>query len=151
MMSKKKAHIFLIFFDIFSVICLWAGYKLINQVFVDIAHSAGAIEFNNRVGFFCFGALMPLVHLFAIYEYFWPKTIEKRMALFNWSAFVLLIVLFASSFFISARVRTYVERAGYLHCTQADRQLSFSTGFVYTKDETICSQLIEEKRKPRRY
>ena len=114
-MSKKKAHIFLLLIDIFSIIGLWAGYNEINQVVIDIAHSADAVEFNNRVGFFCFAVLMPMVHLFAIYEYFWPKVIEKRMAWFNWLAFILLIVLFASSFFISARVRAYVERAGYMH------------------------------------
>lgn len=150
-MSKPKAHILLVLFDIFSIICLWAGYKLINQVVIDIAHSADAIELNNRVGFFCFGVLIPMVHLFAVYEYFWPKVVEKRMAHFNWSAVILLIVLFASGFFISGCVQTYVAQAGYLRCPQADRQLSFSTGLVYTKDDVICSRLIEEKRKLRRY
>ena len=148
MMSKKKAHIILILFDIFSIGCLWAGYKLINQVVIEITHSANAIEFNNRIGFFCFGVLMPIVHLFAIYEYFYPKTVEKKIALFNWSALILLIVLFASGFFISARMQTYAERKGYLRCPQADRQLSFSTGLVYTKDAAICRRLVEEKRKP---
>jgi hypothetical protein len=123
---------------------------LINQVVIDIADSANAIEFNNRVGFFCFGVLMPMAHLFAIYEYFFPKTVAKRMALFNWSAFILLIVLFACGFCISAGVQTYVERAGYLRCPQADRQLSFSTGLAYTKDDATCGRLVEEKRKPRR-
>jgi hypothetical protein len=149
MMSKKKAHIILIFIDIFSISCLWAGYKLISHVVIDIAHSADAIEFNSRVGFFCFGALMPLVHLFAIYEYFFPKTVEKRTALISWSALILLIVLFACGFFISARLRTHVEQAGYLRCPQADRQLSFSTGLVYTRDDATCSRRVEEKRKPR--
>jgi Ni,Fe-hydrogenase I cytochrome b subunit len=68
--------------------------------------------------------------------------------LFNWSALILLIVLFASGFFISARMQTYAERKGYLRCPQADRQLSFSTGLVYTKDAPICRRLVEEKRKP---
>ena len=150
MMSKKKAHMVLILLDVFSIGCLWAGYRLISQVVIDIANSANAIEINNRVGFFCFGLLMPMVHLFAIFEYFYPKTVEKRMALFNWSAFILLIVLFASSFFMSARMQTYVERAGYLRCPQADRQLSFSSGLVYTKDDAACRRLVEEKRKPQK-
>jgi hypothetical protein len=149
-MSKPKAHIFLILFDIFSIIGLWAGYNLINQVVIDIAHSADSVEFNNRAGFFCFGVLMPMVHLFAIYEYFWAKTVKKKMALFNWSAFILLIVLFASGFFISFRMQTYVERAGYLYCPQANHSMSFSTYLVYTKDDAICSRLAAEKRKSRR-
>lgn len=150
-MSKRKAHIILILFDIFSLICLWAGYNLVNQVVSDIAHSADTVEFNNRVGFFCFGVLLPLVHLFAIYEYFWSQAVKRKMALFNWSGLILLLVLFTSGFYISTRVRTHVERAGYLRCPQADRQLSFSTALVYTKNDAICSQLIEEKITSQRY
>lgn len=150
-MSKRKAHIVMILFDIFSLICLWAGYNLVNQVVVDIAHSADTVEFNNRVGFFCFGVLLPLVHLFAIYEYFWPQAVKRKMALFNWSALILLIVLFTSGFYISTRVKIHVEGAGYLHCPQADRQLSFSTGLVYTKNDAICGQLIELKITSQRY
>jgi hypothetical protein len=151
MMSKKKAHVLLLLLDIFSIIGLWMGYNLINQVVVDITHSAETVEFNNRIGFLCFGVALPIIHLFVIYGYFWPKVIKKNSMLFNWSIFILLIILFASAFFISFRVRTYVERAGYLRCPQADHQLSFSTGLVYTKDAAICSRLIEEKRKPLRY
>jgi len=151
MMSKKKAHIIILFGDIFSIICLWAGYNLINQVVIDIAHYADAVKFNSKVGFFCFGVGLPMAHLFGIYEHFWPKIVEKKAALINWSAIILLLVLFASGFFISARVRTYVERAGYLHCHPVDQQQTFSTGLVYTKDAAICYRLVEEKRKPRRY
>ena len=141
-MSKKKAHILLIFFDILSLICLWAGYNLINQVVIDIAHSVDAVEFNNRVGFFCFGAMMPLVHLFAVYEYFWPKVVEKKMALFNWSALFLLIVLFACAFIISACVKSYVEQAGYLRCPEADHRLTFSSGLVYNSclGRLVCKE-----------
>jgi len=151
MMSKKKAHVFLLLFDIFSIICLWAGYNEVKQVVIGIAYSADAVEFNNRVGFFCFGVLMPMVHLFAIYDYFWPKTVEKKAALINWSAIILLIVFFASAFFISARMRTYVERAGYLHCHPADKSMTFCVYLVYTKDPAICGRLVEEEKKPRRY
>jgi hypothetical protein len=148
MMSKKKAHILAILFDILSIIGLWVGYHLINQVVTGIAHPSDTVEFNSKVGFFCFGVVFPLAHLFGIYEYFWPKVVEKRMALISWSALILLIVLFASGFLISARLQAYVERSGYLHCLQADRQVSFSTGLVYTRDAAICRRLVEEKRKP---
>lgn len=151
MMSKKKAHVLLVILDIFSIIGLWMGYNLINHVVVDITHSTDTVELNNRIGFLCFGVALPIIHLFSIYEYFWPKVVKKKAILLNWSIFILLIALFASGFFISARVRTYVEYAGYQRCPQADHQLSFSTGLVYTKDAAVCSRLVEEKRKPRRY
>ena len=146
MMSKRKAHIFMILFDILALSIFWLGYDEINHVVINIAHSADSVEFNNRVGFFFIGILMPTVHLFAIYEHLFPKSVEKRMALFNWSALILLIVLFASAFFISARLRTYVERAGYLYCHPADKSMTFCTYLVYTKDAAICRRLVEEKR-----
>jgi len=139
------------FFDILFILLFWMGYDIVNRIAADIAHSANSVEFNNRVGFLFVGVGIPVAHLFAIYEYFWPNVVARRNALFNYMFLILLIVLFVCGFFISARVQAYVARAGYLHCPQADRQLSFSTGLVYTKDDAICSQLIEEKRKPRRY
>jgi hypothetical protein len=150
MMSKRKAHFFMILFDLLALSIFWLGYDEINHVVIDIAHSADSVEFNNRVGFFFIGVLMPMAHLFAIYEYFWPKSVKKRMALFNWSAVILLIVLFASAFFISARLGTYVEQAGYLYCHPADKSMTFCTYLVYTKNEATCRRLVEEKRKPRR-
>lgn len=150
-MSKKKALILFILFDILAMLVFWIGYNEINQVIANIAHCADSVEFNHRVGFFFIGVLVPMAHLLGICEYFWPKVVQKRMAWFNWSALILLIVLFASGFFISARVQTYVERAGYLHCSQADNSMTFSVYLVYTKNDIVCNQLIEEKRKPRRY
>jgi hypothetical protein len=133
------------------MLIFWMGCDIVHGIVTGIANSADSIEFNNRVGFLFLGIALPITHLLAIYEHFWPKVIEKKAILFNWSIFILLIVLFASGFFISSRVRTYIERAGYMRCPQADHRLSFSTGLVYTKDAAICSRLIEEKRKQRRY
>lgn len=150
-MSKKKAHFAILLIDLLALLIFWIGYNEINQVVIDIAHSADSVEFNNKVGLYFVGVGIPIVHLFTIYEYFWPKIVKRRMAWFNLSGIILLIVLFASAFFISVRVRTYVERAGYLHCRPADHDMSFSTYLNYTKNDDTCSQLIEEKRKPRRY
>lgn len=151
MMSKEKALILFVLFDIFAMLVFWIGYNEINHVVSGIAHSADSVQLNNRVGFFFIGVLAPMVHLFGIYEYFWPKTVEKKAALINWSAIILLIVLFASAFFISARMRTYVERAGYLHCHPADESMTFCAYLAYTKNPAICRQLVEEEKKPRRY
>ena len=150
-MSKKKAHFVILFIDLLALLIFWIGYNEINQVVIDIAHSADLVEFNNKIGLYFIGVGIPIVHLFTIYEYFWPQIVKRRMAWFNLSGIILLIFLFASGFFISARVRTYVERAGYLHCSQADNSMTFSVYLVYTKNDIVCNQLIEEKRKPRRY
>jgi hypothetical protein len=151
MMSKKKAHVVIVFIDLLAMLIFWIGYNEINRVVVDIAHTADSVEFNNKVGLFFIGVGIPIIHLFIIYEHFWPKVVKRRIAWFNLFGIILLIFLFASAFFISARVRTYVERSGYLHCSPADHDMSFSIYLNYTKNDAICSRLIEEKSKPRRY
>jgi len=149
--EQKKAQVIILFGDILALLIFWIGYNEINQVVAGVAHYADSVEFNNRVGFFFIGVGLPITHLYAIYENYWPKVAKKKNALFNYLFLILIIVLFASGFFVSARVQTYVVRAGYLHCHQADESMSFSAYLVYTKDDAICGQLIEEKRKPRRY
>ncbi len=151
-MSKTKAHIIILLADIIALFCFWMGYDEINQVLVGIANSANTVEFMNRVGFLWLGPVIPATHLFILgYNKWWHKKLEQKTRLLNWSFIILGVVLFVSAFFVSARLQAHIERAGYLHCSQVDHKLSFSTGFVYTKDAAICDQLIEEKRKQRRY
>ncbi|MEJ2158687.1 MAG: hypothetical protein P8X96_25450 [Desulfobacteraceae bacterium] len=116
-----------------------------------ILHDADSIEFNNRVGFLFIGVGLPIAHLFSIFSNFYPKVVERKSALFNYSFFILLIVLMASAFLIAARVQAFVEQTGYLRCAEADHQLTFSTGLVYTRNDGICGQLIEEKFTSQRY
>ena len=47
-MSKPKAHLILILFDILAISVFWIGHNEISQVFGGIAHSAESVEFNNR-------------------------------------------------------------------------------------------------------
>jgi hypothetical protein len=78
MMSKRKAHLILILFDMLAILVSWVGYSEISQVVGGIAHSAESVEFNNRVGFFFIGVVVPMAHLLALYEYLWPKVVEKK-------------------------------------------------------------------------
>jgi hypothetical protein len=144
-MSKKMAHVVLIFIDILALIALWLCYNEIHRVVIGISNSVDAISFNNRIGFLFVAAIMPVVHIFAVCHHYWlQKAFEKKTNLINWSFIALGIAIFASAFFISARMKTYVERAGYRHCTKADDKMTFSTYLVYTKDTAICSQLVIE-------
>ena len=150
-MSKNKAHIVLIFLDVLVVLLIWMGYEIVKGVVTGISNYADSVEFNSRVGFLFIGVGLPITHLLVILSYFWPKVVERKSILFNYLFFVLLIVLFASAFLITSRVQTYAEQAGYLRCPEADHRLTFSTGLVYTKNEAVCSRLIDEKRTSRRY
>lgn len=151
-MSKKKAHLILIFGDLLALFALWLGYDEINKVIECVADFADMVNFNNRIGFLIFAAGFIIAHIFIICNnLFLNKIFEKKAAWGNGVFIIFGIVLFASAILISACMRTYVEKAGYLRCPQADHQLSFSTSLVYTKDAAICNRLVEEKRKIRRY
>ncbi len=146
-MSKKKALILFTFCDLLALLALWLGYDVINNVVGGIANSADMVGFNNRVGFLVFGVSLPIVHIFAICDYlFFQKIFAKKAAWVNGAFIILGIVFFASAIFISAYMRTYVERAGYLRCPEADKRMTFSTYLMYTKNYEICSRLVEEKR-----
>ncbi len=146
-MSKKKAHVIITLFDAFSLFGLWWGYSEVDQIITGISNFSDMVSFNNKIGFFIFGVGLPIAHIIGIIEYFWPNILIKRTALINQSFIILGIALFVMAFGISAFLKTYVESAGYQHCPKADKNLSFSTYLVYTKDTAICSQLVEENLK----
>jgi hypothetical protein len=147
MMSKPTAHIILILFDLLAILVFLIGYNEISRVVGGIAHSVESVEFNNRVGFFFIGVLVPMAHLLAVYEYLWPQVAEKKKALINWSAIILFVIISVCCFSISIGVKVYVERVGYFHCPGADSGMTFCTYLVYTKDDATCRRLVEEKRK----
>jgi hypothetical protein len=145
MMSKPKAHLILFLFDIIVILICWIGYHEISRVVDGIAHSAESVEFNNRVGFFFIGVVVPMAHLLSITEHLWPKVVGKKKALINRWAFILFILISACCLSISIGVRAYVERAGYLHCPRADSKMTFCTYLVYTKVDATCARLTSGK------
>lgn len=143
-MSKKKAHLILIFGDILALFALWLGYNEINKVMACVADFADMVNFNNRIGFLIFAAGFIIAHIFIICNnLFLNKIFEKKAAWGNGVFIILGIVLFASAILISVNMRTYVEKAGYLHCPKADKRMTFATYLIYTKNSEICSQLVE--------
>ena len=145
-MGKKTAHIVLIFGDFLTLFILWIGYNEINGVVTGIAKFSDSVSFNSKVGGFFVIIFMPIIHIYVICEYFFLQKVLPKIAKWvNRSIIILCIVLFASAIFISFYMRVYVIRAGYVHCYELDDQLSFSTYLMYTKNNDVCSRLIEEK------
>lgn len=147
-MSKKKALILFAVFDLLALLALWLGYNEINNVVDGIANFADTVSLNNRIGFFSFGIGIPIGHVLLICDYlFLHRVYAKKPAWGNGVYIIFGVVLFASAIFISGYMRAYVERAGYLHCPEADDRMTFTTYLMYTKNNDICSQLIVENRK----
>lgn len=145
-MSKKKALILLVFFDLLALLALWLGYDVIGNVVAGVANSADVVGFNNRVGFLVFAVACPITHIYAICDYlFFHDFLARKTAWVNAAFIILGVVLFASALFISAYMQTYVERAGYLHCAKVDKRLTFSKHLVYSQNYETCSRLVVEK------
>jgi hypothetical protein len=145
---KKKALVLFTVFDLLALLALWLGYNEINKVITDISNFADTVSLNNRIGFFSFGIGVPIGHVLLICDYlFLHRVFARKPAWGNRTYIIFGVVLFASAIFISVYMRTYVERAGYLHCPEADDRMTFTTYLMYTKNYDICSQLAAEKRK----
>jgi hypothetical protein len=146
-MKKENALILLTIFDIFSFFVLWLGFHEIHTVVIDISNSSDSVSFINRIGFTFLAVVVPLAHIFMIFEYFHIDKIKKNAHLINKAIYTIFIVLFAASIFISAYLKIYVENAGYHYCSQASGVSALSRTLVYTKDEETCIRLAEEKRR----
>ncbi len=146
-MSKKKALIVLTVINLLALWALWLGYNEFNEVFTGVARFADTVSLNNRIGFFLVGIGVPIGYVFTLCDHFFlHRFFEKKAPWVNGAFITLGIVLLASAIFMSVFMRTYVERAGYLHCPQADERMTFITYLMYTKNYEICSQLVEGKR-----
>lgn len=147
-MTKKTALVLLTLFDLFAFFVFWLGYDEVNRVFAGIAESQDAVSFSNRVGFYSFFVIMPILHLFLIcYHFFLSKILKNKTGLINLSFTVLAFIVFGFSIYGSNYVRIYVERAGYHHCLGADESLTFVTYLVYVRDDAVCHRFVDEKKK----
>ncbi len=145
-MSKRNAHIILIIADIIALLVFWWGYSQIRVVFEDIALSADAVSFTNRIGFAFVGIVMPFAQVLALSEHFWPSYIHMRRKIISRIIIVSGIALFASAILISVYMQKHVEKAGYQYCRNASGVSALSKTLVYTKNSNICQQLTAKKR-----
>lgn len=145
-MSKKSALILFTFFDIWACYILWTSCQTIHQIFVAISNSSDSLSFQNRAGIPVLMITIPIIHIFLIFEYFRPQLVKKGTAILNKIAIIFAIFLFVIAIFISFYLPNYVEKAGYQYCDGASERLTFSTFLVYTQNEKICKQLVENNK-----
>ena len=147
-MSKKTALIVFTFFDLLALYGLWLGYGEINKIVTGVANCADSVSFNSKIGLSMIAIIIPTAHFYGFCEcFFFQNVLPKIETLVSRAFITLTIVSFAGAIFISFYMQSYVKRAGYVHCSELDEELSFSVHLMYTKDSETCGQLVAEDRK----
>ncbi len=90
------------------------------------------------------GAVVPLVHIVSLIEAFRPKAIESPLA--GRLMIGTLVVLLVSAVGLTLGLGRNIKSNGYIHCEQLDSPMTFSTYRVYTKNISVCEELILERR-----
>lgn len=148
-MNKKLAHTILVFGDLLSIGGLWIGFHLISQIQLHIANQDDIIRFSNRVGFFIVGIGFPLLHAISITEHFFPDMIKTYKRFLSRAVIVMLVLLLIAGFSGSSWITSQVENAGYAYCRDASKASALSKSLVFTKDLTLCEELIQSQKKHR--
>lgn len=145
-MNRKKALIAFTLFDILSFFIFWLGIHQIHQIVIDISNSSNSVSFINRAGIPIILLGVPVIHILAIFEHFYPTIVSKRPVVINRGIVAFGVLLLAIAVLISVYTKKYVEKAGYQYCREASGVSALFKTLVYTKDEEICRQLTEERR-----
>ncbi len=145
-MNKKTALILFPFFDMFAFLVFWLGYSEIQQVFADVSDLSDSVSFVSRGGYAFTLLIIPVIHIYALFDYFKPSLIAKWRNFLNRAILIFTIALFPIAMFISAGTKHYVENSGYLHCDDASGIGIFFKTLVYTKDWETCDKLETARR-----
>jgi hypothetical protein len=146
-MNKTLAHTILLIGDILCLWGLWIGYHGLINVLSEVNSQIEIINFGSRDGFFTAAVILPIAHMVAILEYFFPAYIKKHMKIFNISAIIALVIFIFAGFYISSWLKSKVENTGYVYCRNASGVSALARTLVYTKSMDICEELIASKQK----
>jgi hypothetical protein len=148
-MKKKKALILFIFFDLLFLGGMVIFYNEIGRIILELKNQADMIKFGNRIGFFCLGFIIPIVHLLGIIDYFRPEYILKHKRFLNHTLIFLSIFILAASIFASSWIKVQIENAGYVYCRNASGLSALARTLVYTKDMATCEEQVALKTRRR--
>ncbi len=143
-MNKSVAHLILLFFDLAVIYGIWWVCNETRLIHTDLTAGARIIEYNNRMYSTLAGAVVPLVHIVSLIEAFRPKAIESSFA--GRLMIGALAVLLVSALGLTLGLSRNIKSNGYIHCEQLDSPMTFSTYRVYTKNISVCEELILERR-----
>ncbi len=146
-MNKALAHTILLIGDILCIWGLWIGYHSLINVLFEINCQIDIINFGSRDGLFTAAAILPIGHMVAIVEYFFPAYIKKHMKIFNISAIIALVFFIFTGIYVSSWLKYKVENTGYIYCRNASGVSALARKLVYTRNIDICEELVASKQK----
>lgn len=144
-MNKKLAHSILVLGDIFCFWGLWIVFRKFQLIHMEITNNADMIRFSSRISFLVVGIFLPSAHLLTLIEYFRPSLIDKNKRFLNQSSIIALVVLVLFGFTGSSWIKTKVEKAGYICCSEAGGAGALVRSYVYTRNMNICDKIIVEE------
>ena len=149
-MTKNKAHIVFLIFDLFCIGMLWIAYSEFQRIPLEISSQVDTIRFGNRVGFFISGLGVPLIHSLSLMDFFWPNIKKKYSAIINRGIAILVAALIVIGFAGSSWLKYQVENAGYVYCWRASGSGVLAKTLAYTRDMKSCDELVASKRRKQR-
>ena len=145
--NKKFAITFLLVINLFCLWVFWIGLSDIKEIIALVQRRADVIRVSSRAGFFVVVIGVPILCLLPVVEKIWTDFVKKHSKFINQIVIVGVVVLLAAGFLGSSWIRTRVKNAGYTYCRNASGISALARTLVYTKNNRICEELVEAKRK----
>lgn len=142
-MRENKLRHLVLFLSFRSVIHWWnlILFNEYNRIASDATLQVDMIKFGNRFSFLIVGAIIPMIHLWGIAEYFWPTFIKQNTRIISFALIACLFLLLSAGFAGSVWIKSKVEDEGYIYCGGASGVSALSRSLVYVKDIEICDEL----------
>jgi hypothetical protein len=143
-MTKLQGHIVVGIFDIAAIAFLYWLYISHVNITTALAHQADIISFNDRIYFLGAAFLIPLVHLFAVFEAAKPELLTNRVkTIASYLLIGILAFFLILPFVVSHRIESMLAERNYYYCDEASFHGTISNTLVYVKDPQLCSKDIE--------
>lgn len=149
-MNKKQSLILFSLFDLLFIGGMVILAHEFSRISSDVIQQVEMIKFGNRFTFLIVGAVIPMLHIWGIAEYFWPRFVKKNTRIISCSLIACLIVLLSAGFVGSAKIKAKIEAEGYVYCRAASGVSALAKSLVYTRDKKICEDIVRLKKQARR-
>lgn len=149
-MNKKQSLILFSLFDLLFIGGMFILFYEFSRITSDLNRQVEMIKFGNRSPFLVVGAIIPMLHIWGIAEYFWPTVIKKNTRLISCSLIAGLLMLLFAGFAGSVWIKSKVQNDGYVYCSAVSGESALAKSLVYTRDMGICEDIVKSNRHARR-
>ena len=149
-MNKKRSLILFSIFDLLFIGGMFILFYEFSRITSDLNQQVAMIKFGNRFTYLVVGAVIPMLHIWGIAEYFWPTVIKKNKRIISCSLIAVLLMLLSAGFAGSVWIKSKVRNDGYVYCSAASGVSALAKSIVYTRDIGICEDIVKSNSHARR-